>query len=478
MSILNKIISVFVIFLLFQVNLSGQSRYAVQKLPFSSPRYDEFCPSIWEDQLIFCSNQEGAFLFTYQDSRNKGLFNIFTVSFDTLGGNSKPAVLSKALVTPFNDGPASFGPNGKQMAYSRNQEVDARLRNVFELSNRLGIYFAELENEVWVPKGEFPYNHPEYSLTTPCYSPDGRFLYFASDHPKGYGGSDLYRSEWNYGSWSEPQNLGPEINTEGNEAYPFIAANGDLYFASDGHGGLGGKDIFLTRLENGQWMRPIHLEYPINSEDDDFGLITNGDFSEGFLSTSRERSDDIYRFYTHIPQLFDCESMLTNNYCYEFWDEDFPGNDSLMLTHEWTFSDGTIKTGVTVSHCFPGAGPHWARLNIIDERTDTIFYTQSTMEVLIEDHEQPFITSETRGAVDAPMAFSGLSSNLPGFTVEQYIWEFGDGAFTEGAEVEHLYEKSGTYSVRLGLKGYMEGESEQQIRCVERKIEILNHPQE
>lgn len=477
MRIIIKIISVCVIFLLFQVELPGQSRYAVQKVPFSSPDYDEFCPSLWKEYLIFCSNQENEFLLTYHDGRNKGLFNIFKVMLDQEGGDKKPAVLSKALVTPFNDGPAAINPNGWQMAYSRNQEVNVKRRNVFELSNRLGIFFAEFEDGIWVPKGEFPYNHPEYSITTPCYSPDGRFLIFASDRPGGLGGSDLYWSERAANGWSEPLNLGAMINTAGNEAYPFVADNGDLFFASDGHSGLGGKDIFLSRYEDGLWKSPIHLEYPLNSKEDDFGLVTNGDFSEGFLSTSREKSDDIYRFYTHIPQLIDCEPMQKNNFCYEFWDEDFPGNDSLMLTHEWTFSDGTTVTGVRVIHCFPGAGPHWAKLNIIDERTDTTFYSQSSLGFELIEHEQPFITSEKTGVVDTPMLFSGVDSNLPGFVVEQYIWEFGDGRFSEGPMVEHLYEKSGSYSVRLGLKGRMTGESLQQIRCVETSINILSGQQ-
>ena len=89
----------------------------------------------------FCSNQEDEFLLTYQDKKNKGLFNIYTVSFDSLGRNLKPAVLSKELVTPFNDGPAAVHPGGELMAYSRNQEVDARLRNVHELSYRRGKYY-------------------------------------------------------------------------------------------------------------------------------------------------------------------------------------------------------------------------------------------------------------------------------------------------------------------------------------------------
>lgn len=472
---MNKLLYVCFVFLLFQVNALGQPRYVVHKLPFSSPDYDEFCPVVSGDSLIFCSNQENEFLLTYHDGRNKGLFNIFTVSLDLQGGEMKPSVLSKDLVTRFNDGPAAFSPDGQQMVYSRNQEVNTRRRNVFELSNRLGIYFAEFENGTWVPKGKFHYNHPEYSITTPCYSPDGKSLYFASDMPGGYGGSDLYRSDWIEEGWGEARNLGPEINTSGNEAYPFMAANGDLFFASDGHAGLGGKDIFLTRFEGGQWMSPIHLEYPLNSKEDDFGLVTNGDFSEGFLSTSREKSDDIYIFHTRIPQLFGCDDMRTNNYCYEFWDEEYPGIDSLPVIYEWSFSDGTRERGLRVTHCFPGAGAHWARLNIIDNRTDSTFYTQSSLEFELTELEQPHISSNESGAVDVPMVFSGMHSNLPGFLIEQYIWDFGDGEFAEGPEVEHVYKNSGFYTVKLGLKGYSEGGSQLQTRCVQKRVKIMSN---
>ena len=470
---MNKLLNICLILLLFAVNLPGQSRYAVHKLPFSSPDYNEFCPSVRGDSLIFCSNQEDEFLMTYHDGTNQGLLNIFVVSLDQEEAEMEPSVLSKSLVTPFNDGPAAFSPDGKRIVYSRNQLVKARRRNIHKRSNPLGIYFAELENDSWVPREDFPHNHPEYSFTTPCFCPEGKYLYFSSDMPGGYGGTDLYRSEWKDGAWGEPVNLGGDINTGGNEVYPFLSERGDLFFASDGHAGLGGKDIFLTRFEGGQWMSPIHLEYPINSEKDDFGLVTNGDFSEGFLSTSREQSDDIYRFYTHIPQLFDCEAMQTNNYCYEFWDEEYTGIDSLPVIYEWTFSDGTSKRGLRVTHCFPGAGAHWARLNIIDDRTDSTFYTQSSKEFEITDHEQPFISSKETGIVDLPTVLSGLESNLPGFVIDQYIWDFGDGGFAEGPEVEHVYEKPGFYVVRLGLKGSMEGRSQFQIRCVERTVEIL-----
>ncbi len=473
MRLLNKILYASFLFLLWQLSAFGQSRYALNKLPLSSPNYDEFCPILWEDSLIYCSNQEHEFLLTYHDGQNRALFNLFMIGLEGEKKGMKPSVLSPALVTPFNDGPAALSPDGTQMAYSRNLGVKTRRRNVLKMNNHLGIYFAEQENGIWEYRGDFPYNNKEYSLTTPCFGPDGSYLYFASDMPEGNGGTDLYRSEWREGSWGEPVNLGGVINTEGNEIYPFVAENGDLYFASDGHPGLGEKDIFLTRFEGGRWMEPLHLEYPLNSENDDFGMVTNGEFSEGYLSSNREKSDDIYRFYTHIPQLFECDSQLTNNYCFEFWDEEYPGIDSLPVIYEWTFSDSTKVQGLRVSHCFPGAGLHWARLNIIDDRTDSTFYMQSSREFEITDHEQPFITSQYEGVEKAAFSFNGLNSHLPGFTTEQFIWDFGDGGFAEGAEVDHSYEEAGTYMVKLGLKGKAEGESEVQIRCVQKTVRIM-----
>jgi len=473
---LTKIAYASALLLLVQVNIPGQSRYAVQSLPLSTQDYDEFCPSLFGDTLLFSSNREDEFLWTYHDGNNKGLLNIFMLILNNDTAISKPSVLSKSLVTPFNDGPAAFSHDGKRIVYSRNQLVKARRRNIYKRSNPLGIYFADPGNGSWIPTDDFPYNHPEYSITTPCFGPEGRYLYFASDKPGGKGGTDLYSSEWKDGAWAEPVNLGSRINTEGNEVYPYVAANGDLFFASDGHGGLGGKDIFLSRKEGRQWMDPVHLEFPLNSEKDDFGLVTNEDFSQGYLSSNRERSDDIFRFYTHIPQLFDCDSMLSNNYCYEFWDEEFPGIDSLPVVYEWTFSDGTKAQGLRVTHCFPGAGAHWAELNIIDNRTDSTFYMQSAVEFEIEDHEQAYISHREVSEAGDSVVFSGLQSHVPGFQVEQYIWDFGDGGFAEGPEVGHGFSEAGTYMVKLGLKGRQEGSEDLQIRCVQKPVQILMKP--
>src|ERR1035437_11092455 len=93
--------------------------------------------------------------------------------------------------------------------------------------------------------------------------------------------------------WGEPVNLGPVINTTGNESYPFINASGDLFFSSDGHPGLGGKDIFFSQFSDTSWLAPVHLDPPVNSKFDDFGIITDTLFNEGYFLFNRKKSIDI-----------------------------------------------------------------------------------------------------------------------------------------------------------------------------------------
>ena len=167
---------------------AGQLPYEVEKAAFSSPRFDEFCPVEYMQKLIFCSNQPHELLITYQGTDNKSLFNIFQVDMDSMSTDNNVNIFSEALVTPFNDGPASFSPDGKTIVYVRNIDTETRTKNIFDMSNQLGLYFAEERNGNWVYTSDFPYNSLEYSISSPCFSPDGYYLYFASDMPGGFGG--------------------------------------------------------------------------------------------------------------------------------------------------------------------------------------------------------------------------------------------------------------------------------------------------
>jgi outer membrane protein OmpA-like peptidoglycan-associated protein len=145
-----------------------------------------------------------------------------------------------------------------------------------------------------------PFNSDEYSVAHPTISADGNTMYFSSDMPGGFGGMDLYYSVFDGGQWAPPKNMGPRINTEGNEVFPVIhPKTGRLYFSSDGHAGLGMLDVFFVDNNEGVWGAVINIGFPINSNSDDHGLILNDEENFGYFVSNRDGGvgrDDIYSF--------------------------------------------------------------------------------------------------------------------------------------------------------------------------------------
>jgi outer membrane protein OmpA-like peptidoglycan-associated protein len=359
------------------------------------------------------------------------------------------------------------------MYYSRNNDIQTRRKDLFDSRNTLGLYSATLEDGSWTTPKAFPYNSKAYSNTTPWFDSLNNRLFFSSTMPGGYGGADLYFSEKTDSGWREPVNLGPVVNTEKDEAYPFISPSGKLYFASGGHEGLGELDIFVTRQKNNKWSKPAHLAPPVNSEYDDFGLIATHGFHSGYFSSNRKNSDDIYRFTTLRPQFFHCDSLEENNYCYHFWDETYREIDTLPVRYEWWFSDGTRKNGLEVDHCFPKAGRYTVKLNIVDNRTGNLFFTQQHYEFKIRDAVQPFIDSKDAFVINKTIHFGGLKSHLPKFHIDRYFWDFGDNRQGEGAEVKHTYKDTGNYKVLLGVTGINDSTGYRENHCVWKEVKIF-----
>ena len=171
------------------------------------------------------------------------------------------------------------------------------------------LFERSLEDGSWGAEKAFPYNNDEYSVGHATLTADGKTMYFASDMPGGTGGVDLYKSNRQAnGTWTTPVNLGTRINTEGNEMFPFIHADGILFFASDGHLGLGGLDVFATPLDaKGTAGIVKNLGTPVNGNRDDFALILDKTMKSGYFSSNRETGngdDDIYYFALNKPITF------------------------------------------------------------------------------------------------------------------------------------------------------------------------------
>ena len=222
---------------------------------------------------------------------------------------------NKTLNTKYHEGPATFSHDGAQVIFTRNNYNNGKASQSTEGINKLKLYTAMQQDGVWSNIVELPFNSDEYSVGHPTLNRTDDLLYFASDMPGGYGGTDLYVSRFQNGQWTRPVNLGSTINTKGNELFPFVDDAGNLYFSGDGHKGLGGLDIFVARMTDGVTVQSVeHLDAPINSPQDDFGLITDASMQGGYFSSNRHGgNDDIYRFVRE-SSLYGCRNLAIRIY--------------------------------------------------------------------------------------------------------------------------------------------------------------------
>jgi tetratricopeptide (TPR) repeat protein len=250
--------------------------------------YSEFGPCYYKDGIIFLSDRNSA---------QSGFLSWFFSSVDSVGNFSKPVKFNKSLKTGYNEGPVTFYDDYKKMIFSQNlvpEKFDKKQIN--DIPVQLFSAFLDADDQ-WQDKQILPFINKGYSYAQPSVSDDGETLYFSSNMPGGYGGADLYASKFENGTWSSPVNLGNKINTPGNEMFPFIFKDTILYFSSNGHGGLGGLDIFKINLKDTDKL--TNLGVPMNSPNDDFGIVLDKDGLSGYLASNRPNgigSDDIYGF--------------------------------------------------------------------------------------------------------------------------------------------------------------------------------------
>jgi|SRR5664280_136842 len=462
---------IFSLLSLMTESFAQSDSYIVKPTPFSSRIYNEFSPVFYKGGIVFCSDQSGNSLVSYKDNQNR-LFKIFFVTRIGRSGWTHPEILARGITSAFNDGPATFNENGNIMYYSRNNSIENSMRNISDTSNKLGIYSAVLIDGIWTNIKPFTYNNPLYSFCTPALTPDGERIYFSSDMPGGYGGMDLYYCDRRNNDWDQPVNMGPVINTPKNESFPFACKYGKLYFASDGLKGFGGKDLFYTQEINGKWISPVHLDSAINSTADDFGIVFDSTLENGYFSTNRRKTDDIFSFSSAPIEFSNCDTVKENNYCFTLYDEKQQLIDTIPVTYKWDFGDGIIQIGKEVKHCFPGAGKYLVKLTIIDELTRDTIAKQVEYKPELENIKQAYINSDKIGSVDKSISFKGETSDLKGLRITDFLWDFGEGFKPGGPNIDYTFKKKGEYMVKLGLLAEKDSLGVVNKICVMKKIKI------
>lgn len=196
-----------------------------------------------------------------------------------------------------NNGPATPVKNNEFYFTTTNKKATLNWMDATR-TYTLTISRATLVDGEWEVEVVKEFKSTKYSFGQPAISKDGKTLFFVSDMEGGEGMSDLYVSYRTENGWTEPENLGPVVNSEGRENHPFIHDSGVLFFASEGHGGFGGLDLFMTYKTEDGWAVPENLGSPINTAADDFSLYLDSDFQNGYFASNREGGmgkDDIYR---------------------------------------------------------------------------------------------------------------------------------------------------------------------------------------
>lgn len=350
--------------------LADSLRYKI-KLTSINSGFGDFAPSFYNEDVVYATKSSNRAItkgrYGWDDAFYINLMQAKPGPDSLLVDNK---LLKKEFLSGAHDGPVAFNGDLTKMVITKNKLGKKNGKDVIVLS----LYFSEFIDGKWSDLVPFEYNNPDYNFGHGVFSEDGTKLYFVSDMPGSNGEADIYVSRLENGKWGSPENLGNGVNTEKREMFPFVQGS-KLFFASDGHFGLGGLDIFEANLDDLK-SKPINMGYPVNTAQDDFGWILRKDGETGYMSSNRK--DDVDKIYAvrYKPVRVKLEGMV-----YEKYRELEPSPDQPVMIQ--TIQTGEIAELVTDS---TGFFSHPIFLNesyrIYTEKQDFILLDESNFNTM------------------------------------------------------------------------------------------------
>jgi len=477
MRLIPAILVLFIFTILTDINVLAQeaSAYRIERLPLNSGQFSDISPAIISDGIIFCSDRRTRAIVDRTSFDNRRLYNIYIAERKDTSGWARPLEIKSERSSLFNSGPLCIAPDGRTVYFTSEIETGEPSRSR-RFRNSSGIFRGTLSGDEIISIQPFKYNNPDYNAGKLSVSPDGKYLFFASDMPGGMGGSDIYYCESADGEWLEPVNLGRLVNSSDADNYPFMHSSGRLFFSSGRQGGAGGLDVWYTVFADSSWEDPVRLSEPINSPGDDFAFVAQPDLQNGYFSSNRLRNDDIYQFVTTIIRKVSCTPLEKNNYCYEFVEENAVKYDTMPFRYDWKFGDGNNASGPRVEHCYSGPGTYNVQLDVINLVTNEVTVNEKNETLVVEDIIQPYISCPEVYDAGQAVRLSADSTNLPGWDVTSYYWNFGDETIATGRNVEKSFNKPGTYNIQLIVTSRPDSNGRAREACVSKDVLIRQKP--
>ena len=315
------------------------SRYQVKKMDVFTSRRADYSPMLLGDeyeQIYFTSTRNDAQGDELSGITGTKAGDIFYSEKDDKGKWSRPEAIATGLNTDYDEGACCFTPDGKEMYLTQcvTDPASPRFAQIVT-SSRSDAAWGKVQKLEITQDTLSTYAHP-------AISPDGEWLYFVSDMPGGMGGYDIWRVRITPSGLRGVENLGAPINTPGDELFPTFRPNGDLYFSSNGHIGMGGLDIYIARIdEKTQQYKIEHPGYPLNSEADDFGMTFEGPHNRGFFSSNRKDG----RGYDHIYSFNNPEIVTTmKGWVYEKDGYELPAAQVMVVGNDGTYRKLPVKS--------------------------------------------------------------------------------------------------------------------------------------
>ncbi|MDR1672584.1 MAG: OmpA family protein [Bacteroidales bacterium] len=290
--------------------IENSNGYLVENMKFFNSRQADFSPMYASDDytvVYFTSSREAATGKSINAVTGESFTDIFVSKLDRKRVWSQPVPVDGDINTEYEEGMCSFSSDFRTMYFTRCRNSKNKIYGCQILS-------SQLANGAWTKTKALDIANDSIVIAHPAISPDDLILYFVSDMPGGQGGKDIWKVERKSinDEWGEPENLGADINTPGDDMFPYVHPDGTLYFSSNGHIGIGGLDIFKARNDEGRWIVE-NMGYPINSNADDFGISFQGETEEGFFSSSRSvRGDDDIFIFSLPPLTFNLVGVVTD----------------------------------------------------------------------------------------------------------------------------------------------------------------------